>query len=95
MTFRSILLSIPVMLSLTACSYGVAPVDLANLDGWDIVVEFGSIPSVDYAAQELQSFIQQAGGPALPIVNTTDSPSKHMFVGPGTAMAASNVGFSV
>ncbi len=68
-------------------------VDLANLREWTIVVADDAIESERYAASELQRFYQQASGVELPIVSTTDRADRHIFVGSGAAMRASNVGF--
>jgi len=77
-----------------SCS-AVWAVDLAALSGWDIVVSPTAPTSEIYAAQELQSFLSQAGAPTLPIVTSISQPSYHIFVGYSTAMAGSNVAFSV
>ena len=95
MTFRSILLSIFVMLSLTACSYGVDPVNLADLDGWDIVVADDAIPSENYAAEEFQRFFEQASGVKLPIDKYIDRPNHHIFIGTGELLRSSDVAFSI
>ena len=95
MTLRSVLLLISVMLSLTACSYGVDPVNLADLDGWDIVVAEDAIPSENYAAEEFQTFFAQASGLKLPIVSAINRPDRHIFIGPSQTMQASTLGFGV
>lgn len=68
-------------------------VDLAALDGWDIVVAADASPSVEYAAGELRSFLEEAFGPKLPVVRAADRPTRHIFVGESAAMRASPVGF--
>ena len=82
---------------------GVAPescqaaegVDLAELDGWDIVVADDAIASEMYAAEEFQEFFHQASGVKLPIVHKITGWEKHVFIGSGKIMQASPVGFSV
>ncbi len=69
--------------------------DLAQLNGWDIVVADDAIASEVYAAEEFQDFFRQASGVKLPIVHEIKDLAKHMFIGPGKVMQASSVGFSV
>jgi hypothetical protein len=88
---------VTIALLLTCClAEGEAPrgVDLAKMDGWDIVLDEGAIPSEAYAAEEVQRHLAQATGQTLPIVRATDRPGRHVFVGPGKAMRESNVGSS-
>ena len=70
-------------------------IDLAKLDHWDIVVAEEAIASEQYAAEEFQDFFQQASGVRLPIVNETERSDRHVFIGPGQPLHASNVGFSI
>jgi len=70
-------------------------VDLAVVQGWDIVVDEGATPSEKYAAEELQEFFGQASGVKLPIVHKIDRPNRHIFIGPSEMLQASNVGFDV
>ena len=70
-------------------------VDLAGLDGWDIVLADDAIASEVYAAEEFQEFFSQASGVKLPIVHRINRWDKHVFIGPGKEMQASPVGFSV
>ena len=70
-------------------------VDLAALDGWDIVVAPDAIASEIYAAEEFRDHLVLAGGPKLPIVHTAERPDRHVFVGPGAAMRRSAVGFGI
>ena len=71
-------------------------VDLASLEGWDIVVAPEASPSVGYAAEELQRFYQEASGRKLPIARGAKAGTgRHLFVGPGEAMRKSPVGFDV
>ena len=46
-------------------------VDLATMQGWDIVVSADAIPSEKYAAEEFQNFFAEACGVRLPIVTST------------------------
>ena len=61
-------------------------VDLAALEGWDIVVAEDAIPSEVYAAEEFQQHVAKATGVTLPIVKTTDRPDRHVMIGPGKLM---------
>ena len=70
-------------------------VDLAQLDGWNIVVADDAIASEIYAAEEFQEFFRQASGVKLTIVHKITRWDKHVFIGPGKVMQASPVGFSV
>ena len=70
-------------------------VNLAQLNGWDIVVADDAIASEVYAAEEFQEFFRQASGLKLPIVHKITSWDKHVFIGPGKVMQASSVGFTV
>ena len=70
-------------------------VDLASLNGWDIVVADDAIASEIYAAEEFQELFRQASGLKLPIVHKITRWDKHVFIGPGNVMQASPVGFSV
>ena len=44
-------------------------VDLAAMQGWDIVVSTDAIPSEKYAAEEFQEFFAEASGIRLSIVS--------------------------
>ena len=68
-------------------------VDLAALQGWDIVVAEDARPSESYAAKEFQSHLGQATGLELPIVTESDRPNLHIFIGASEPMKASPVGF--
>ena len=70
-------------------------VDLAVVQGWDIVVAKDAIPSEKYAAEELQEFFGQASGVKLPIVHKINRPDRHVFIGPSEMLQASNVGLDV
>ncbi len=58
-------------------------VDLAHLSGWNIVVAEDAIPSEQYAAQELQTFLEKATGTNLQITNAVSAKasSHHFYVG--------------
>ena len=95
------ILSFVVLIAVFAC--GVVPaiakipqgVNLAQLNGWDIVVADDAIASEKYAAQEFHEFFRRAGGVTLPIVRKISRLDKHVFIGPGQAMRSSNVAFSI
>ena len=70
-------------------------VDLAALNGWNIVVAEDAIQSEIYAAEEFQGLYQRAAGVKLPIVRKIDRPDRHVFIGPDKAMRSSPVGFEV
>ena len=70
-------------------------VDLARLDGWNIVVADDAIASEIYAAEEFQEFFRKASGLKLPIVHKITRWDKHVFIGPGKILRASPVGFSI
>ena len=70
-------------------------VDLASMQGWDIVVAADALPSEVYAAERFQSLFVRASGIKLPIVKTTNRPDRHVFIGVGKAMRTSAVGFDV
>ncbi len=76
---------------------GAAPqaVDLAHLEGWDIVIADDAIPSEMYAAEEFQRHVAIATGHTLPIVSRVDRPDRHVFIGPGKPMSESKLGFSL
>ncbi len=60
-------------------------VNLAQMQGWDIVVAQDAIASETYAAEEFQTLFNAAGGPKLPIVASVDRATKHAFIGPSVA----------
>ena len=70
-------------------------VNLAALDGWDIVVSQEASPSEAYAAEQFQAFFEQAGGGRLAIVTDPVRADRHVFIGPSAPLAASPAGFSV
>ncbi len=72
-----------------------AGVNLAALEGWDILLAEDCTPAEQYAAEELQSLIEPCIGRKLEIVRESSKPEGHIFVGSGKAMRASNVGFEV
>jgi hypothetical protein len=70
-------------------------VDLAALDGWDIVVSAQAIESETYAAEQLQQFLNESAGRKLPIRQEVNGSSHHIFVGESKAMRDTTVGFAV
>ena len=91
-------LRIPALICLVACpAWAAVPrgVDLAALQGWDMVVADEAIPSEAYAAEEFQRLVGEATGVTLPVVKPTDRPDRHVFIGPGRLMRASAAGFAV
>ena len=78
-------------------SCSIAPVstgvDLAQLDGWDIVLAPDAIASEVYAAEEFRDHLVLAGVPELPIVRTAKRPGRHVFIGSSHDMQRSPVGF--
>jgi hypothetical protein len=69
-------------------------VDLAQLQGWDIIVSPDASPSELYAAREFQTFFNEAAGVELPISNQTDRADQHVFIGSSDALAESELAFS-
>jgi hypothetical protein len=63
-------------------------VNLAELDGWDIVLPADPIESEVFAAEEFQHFLREAGGPDLPIVRAEDADNRHIFIGMGIDVQA-------
>jgi len=85
----AILLSLSVAAAIFAAPAPAAgPVDLAAMQGWDIVVAPDASPAEAYAAEEFQSFFQQASGVKLPIVRAAGRADRHVFIGPGQGAAA-------
>ncbi len=64
-------------------------VDLAGLDGWDIVVAQDAPPSEAYAAEEFRTIFAQASGIELPIVTTSDRNHSHVLIGGSELLAKS------
>lgn len=69
-------------------------VDIASMQGWDIVLGEDAIASERYAAGEFQALFARATGVKLPMVTDSDRPDRHVFIGPGRRLAESNVGFT-
>jgi hypothetical protein len=80
-------------------AFGLAAVpqgiNLAALDGWDIVIPEDASPSEAYAAEEFQSHLARATGVRLEIARTTNRPDRHVLIGVSPAMRHSPVGFVV
>lgn len=72
-----------------------AGVDLAQLNGWDIVLADDASASERYAAEEFQRLFAQASGIKLAIGGAGITTEGHLFIGPSPAMRASAVGFDV
>ena len=70
-------------------------ITVRELADWNIVVAETSIPSEQYAAEQLQKHLAGAIGHKLPIVSQTDRTDRHIFVGPGELMKQSKLGFAV
>jgi len=71
-----------------------APVDLAGLDGWAIVVGADAIASERFAAAQLQGLLAAAGAGELAIVAESEARDDRIYLGFGPAMRASPVGFA-
>ncbi|HVT28062.1 MAG TPA: DUF4838 domain-containing protein [Lacipirellulaceae bacterium] len=58
-------------------------VNLAHIKEWNIIVASDAIPSEKYAAEELQSFLEQATGAHLKITNTAPPKASphHFYIG--------------
>ncbi len=85
------------LIGMASLGVGATPqgVDLAAMQGWDIVVAQDAIPSEVYAAKEFQWIFARASGLKLPIVKTTRTPGRHVFIGVSPGMKASAAGFDV
>ena len=92
---HAVLLILSALISAAPMSAVPTGVNLADLDGWDIVVAPDAIASERYAAEELRDHLVRAGGPKLPIVQAAQGTARHVFIGPGAAMRKSSVGFDV
>lgn len=62
-----------------------AGVDLAAMQGWDIVVGEDATECERYAAEELRDHLKLATGIELPIVHEADRPERHVRIGAGAA----------
>jgi len=79
----------------TASGDEPAGVDLAAMDGWDIVVAERCSESEFHAAREFQRFFAEASGVTLPLVRNAQGPDRHVFIGAGRSMQKSPIAFSV
>jgi len=69
-------------------------VRVGALHDWKIVLPANAIPSEEYAAEELQTFSEEAAGLDLPIAREVQEDDRgHISVGCGNAMKAAKVGF--
>ncbi len=66
-------------------------VNLAKLQGWDIVIGEQASPSEKYAAKEFQQFFQQASGVMLSINEKVGGADKHIFIGSSEMLMSSKV----
>ena len=90
--------AVAIMIGLCASSLDARPpegVNLARMQGWDIVVAEDATASERYAASEFQALFTVASGLTLPIVTAAEGASKHVYIGPGEALRASHAGFDV
>jgi hypothetical protein len=63
-------------------------VNVAAMQGWDIVIDPNAIASERYAAEQFQHYCAEASGVRLPVVEAPARPDRHVFIGPGAAMRA-------
>lgn len=93
---KNVIAVVTILFIFSSLSYAVPQgVDLASMNGWDIVIAEDAIASEIYAAKEFQSHFELAGGVKLPIVKAIDRPDHHVFIGPGKLMRCSALGFDV
>src|SRR3954471_5728350 len=85
---RVILGVVPTLL-LVSSAYAInSGIDLAHLEGWDIIVAKNAIPGEQYAAMELQEFLEQSTGAHLKITHAVSAEaSPHRFYVGGSATA--------
>ena len=83
------------ILAVPALSAVPKGINLASLQGWDIVIAEDAIPSEIYAAKEFQSHFELASGIKLPIIKIPCRPDQHIFIGLSKALHCSAVGFKV
>ncbi len=72
-------------------------VDLANMNGWDIVLADTAMPSEIYAAEEFYRFIEQVCSVKLPVVKAKEAlthSDNHCYIGVSPTMLQSPVAFS-
>ena len=84
-------------LSFVTTTWAEPPVgiNLAAMQGWDVVVADDAIPSERHAAEEFQQFFAQAAGINLPIVTQVNRANHHVFIGPSETLRSSKIGFEV
>ncbi len=78
---RYIVAVVATAMGLAGCNGSSGPVDLADLGGWDIVVDANASATVQYASQEFASFYSQARGVQLPVTANPKSPDRHIYIG--------------
>lgn len=85
---RVFLVAVPTLLFVSNACAIASGIDLDDLSGWNIVVAQDAIPSERYAAEELQTFLEQASGLRLQITHATSAgPSLHHFYVGDSALA--------
>jgi len=63
----------------------------SEMQDWDIIVDSEAIPPEKYAAREFQRFFEQSTGILLPVRNTGEGASNHVYIGEGAALAESSI----
>lgn len=74
------------------CSSPSAPVNLADLRGWDIVVAPNAKAAALYAAQEFADLYAQAAGVRLAIVTQAKEREGHVYIGTGPSALGTGPG---
>ncbi len=67
----------------------------SEMRNWDIVVGSTAIPSEKYAAKEFKNFFGQATRIVLPIHETRETGSNHVYIGENSALSENNVKIDV
>ena len=80
---RAVIAAISTLLFVSSAYATSSGVDLAHLNGWNIIVAEDAIASEQYAAQELQTFLEAATGVHLEITPaaSADGSPHHFYVG--------------
>ncbi len=63
----------------------------SEMRNWDIIVDSEAIPSEKYAAQEFQHFFEQATDILLPVHNSNEKASNHVYIGKSAALSESGI----
>ncbi len=95
-TLIELLVVIAIMAVFSATSLFAAKeqLDIRKMGDWRIVVPPDAIGSETYAAQEFQTFFQEATGFDLPI-GTDAGEAGNVFIGPSDALRDSSLGFAM